>query len=72
MNALGNASADPPPAEVETGNIGAFLSPGWGGEATSIGPELGFGWAVGDALAGFCCELGCRQPAAAGRQPIKR
>jgi hypothetical protein len=51
VNALGNASANPPPAEVESGNIGAFLSPGWGGEATSIGPELGFGWTVGDALA---------------------
>lgn len=54
VNALGNASADPPPAAavgVRSGNVGAFLSPGWGGESTSIGPELGFGWAVGDALA---------------------
>ena len=51
----GNASDNPPPrilaSWAQEGNIGAFLAPGWGGESTSIGPELGFGWAVGDALA---------------------
>ena len=54
MSAVGNASDNPPPritaSRAQSGNIGAFLAPGWGGESTSIGPELGFGWAVGDAL----------------------
>ena len=31
--------------------IGGFLRPGWGGDSSAIGPELGFGWTLGDALA---------------------
>ena len=45
-NATGLRSSD------HSGAVGGFLRPGWGGSADSIGPELGFGWAIGDALHG--------------------